>query len=335
MSWKSKKKGQHGKSLDLPAFKRGSRFIFGVLLMAVAILFLPGFSEPTYPKPSGNINDYAGVLTKEDKNNLNALVDAVLKQTGVTFAVAIVDDHGDESIEMYSVKLYEKWGIGQKNEDKGLLVIASLKEGDLRMEVGYGLEPVITDARAGECLDKMTPFFKNGEYGRGLYAGLLHAAEYIAKDAGVTLRVKPLDSEYLIDSGGLSPFSLGWAIPLVFLLILLPVGFGVYFGVRGRRCPRCRSKLTVTDKVIQNATYQAGGIATRIYQCSVCGYRQEKTYKTHPLVRPPGGGGFPTVGGPGPFFGGGFGGRKSGGGFSGPRGFGGGRSGGGGASRKW
>ena len=58
-----------------------------------------------YPKATGNINDYAGVLTRSDKENLEALVNAVLKQTGTTFAVAIVNDHGDESIEEYAVPL--------------------------------------------------------------------------------------------------------------------------------------------------------------------------------------------------------------------------------------
>ena len=107
-------------------------------------------------------------------------------QTGVTFAAAIIEDHGDESIEEYAVHLYETWGIGKKGEDKGLLVVVSMAEHDLRAEDGYCLEPVITDARAGDVLDEMIPYFREGEYGKGLYAGLLVAADYVAKDAGVT-----------------------------------------------------------------------------------------------------------------------------------------------------
>jgi len=302
------------------------------LVFVLSILGSVAFAGPQYPKPKGNVNDYVGVLNKSDLDNLNALADAVLRQTGATFAVAIIDNHGDESLEIYSAKLYEQWGIGKKNEDKGLLVVVSMKEHDLRMEVGYGLESIITDGRAGECLDRMLPYFKNEEYGRGLYAGLLHAGQYIAQDAGVKLEIKPLSPGYY---GSSEPESGVAAFQWIILLFLFPVLFGIVLGSRGKRCPRCKSKLTVVDRVVKNATYATSGIAVRRYECPVCGYYREKTYKTAPLVRPPRDGGFPPIGGPGPFIGGGFGRGSRGGGFFGPRGFGGGRSGGGGASRKW
>ncbi|QUL99142.1 MAG: TPM domain-containing protein [Candidatus Fermentithermobacillus carboniphilus] len=302
-----------------------------ILLVLFLLGVSLGFAEPRYPEPTGNINDYVGVLSRSDIANLNALVDAVLRQTGVTLAVAIVENHGDETLEVYSAKLYEKWGIGKKNEDKGLLVVVSMEEHDLRMEVGYGLEPVITDSRAGECLDKMLPYFKNGEFGKGLYAGLYHAAQYIAEDAGVKLDIKAASPEY-------ESFLARPVIPFIWQWLLAVIGLalfaGIFAAVRGVRCPRCKSRLSVVDRVIREASYSVGGIAVRVYQCPVCGYRREKTYRTHPLVKPPGGG-LPPMGGPGPFFGGGFGGKPGGGGFSGPQGFGGGRSGGGGASRKW
>ena len=282
----------------------------------------------SYPKATGNVNDFASVLSSDDKANLDALVDAALKQTGVTFAVAIVKDHGDESLEAYSANLYEKWGIGAKGQDKGLLVVVSMQEHDLRMEVGYGLEPVITDARSGECLDKMLPYFKNNQYGKGLYAGLLLAAQYIAKDAGVTLSVKPATKSYenLQSEPAKAP------VGLISALVAIPTLLIAYFVSRGKRCPRCKGRMTVTDRIVQGATYDAGGLAMKIYHCSKCGYHDERPYKTSRLSRP-GGGIFPPIG-PGPFWGGGFG-RGGGGGFSGPRGFGGGRSGGGGAGRKW
>lgn len=282
-----------------------------------------------YPKATGNINDFAGVLTQEDKSNLEALVTAVLDQTGVTFAVAIVKNHGDESIEEYAVHLYEAWGIGKKGEDKGLLIVVSMDEHDLRAEVGYGLEPVITDARAGDVLDKMIPYFRDGEYGKGLYAGLLVAADYVARDAGVTLDLKAESKEYedfYVESPDM-PFG------FLALFLGLPVLAIAYFAIRGRRCPRCKGRLTVTDRVVQQATYDAGGIARTVLHCPKCGYHEEKERRISKLQRPPTGGGFPL--GPGPFWGGSGRGGGSSGGFTGPRGFGGGRSGGGGASRRW
>ena len=312
------------------------RAVVAACVIAVIVFALSGSAalaaaSANYPKPTGNVNDYVGVLSSGDKANLDALIDAVLRQTGTTFAVAIVPDHGDESLEMYAANLYEKWGIGQKGQDKGLLIVVSMKERDLRAEVGYGLEPIITDARAGDCLDKMTPYFSRGEYGKGLYAGLLAAAQYVAKDAGVALDIKPVTRDYQ-GIGAPSP-SVGVPLGVAGAIVGVPLLIAVFLGLRGKRCPRCGARLSVTDRVVQKATYDVGGLAMQVLHCPKCGYHDEKPYKTSRLGRPPGGGvGIPPVGGP---FWGGLGGGRSGGGFSGPRGFGGGRSGGGGASRKW
>lgn len=312
----------------------------GTVALALIIVVLVGslgHLAPLYPDPKGNINDYVGVLTQSDKDSLDALVDSVLKQTGVTFAVAIVSGHGDETLEMYGVRLYEKWGIGQQNEDSGLLVVVSMEGRGLRMEVGYGLEPVITDGRAGECLDKMLPYFRNEEYGKGLYAGLLNAAEYIADDAGIELKIEGQEG-YLPFAGDEKHIPLGFStrtLLQVFAVVVLLAALMIYQLSKKNRCPKCKSKLVVTDKIIQQATFTVGGLAVRMYRCPVCGYYNDKTYRTNRTVRPPGSG--PSSMGPGPFFGG-FG-RSSGSGSRkgsfGPRGFGGGRSGGGGASRKW
>ncbi|HHY76272.1 MAG TPA: hypothetical protein GX500_05825 [Firmicutes bacterium] len=300
-----------------------------ILVVAASFVMVAGSAAfAAYPQPTGNINDFVGVLSSEDKTNLDALVNAVLDQTGVTFAVAIVPDHGDETIEQYAVHLYETWGIGKKGEDKGLLIVVSMKERDMRAEVGYGLEPVITDARAGDILDEMIPYFQQGEYGKGLYAGLLVAANYVAKDAGVTLDLKAATKKY--EDFYVEPVEV--PLGLIALVFGLPVLAMAYLAARGKRCPRCKSRLTVTDRVVQQATYDTHGIARTIYHCTKCGYHDEKERRIGRLQRPTMGGGFPV--GPGPFWGGPGGGKGSGG-FSGPRGFGGGRSGGGGASRKW
>lgn len=313
------------------------------MILALIIVVFICFSvsaAPVYPEPTGNVNDYVGVFTESDIQSLNALVDAVLQQTGITFAVAVVPGHGDESLEIYAANLYEKWGIGKKNEDLGLLVVVSMEERGLRMEVGYGLEPVITDGRAGESLDKMLPYFKNDEYGKGLYAGLLNAAQYIADDAGIELEIQDGQEYYLPQSDGQEDnryldLSAGQILFRVFALVFFLVAVVVLVSSRRNRCPKCKAKLAVTDRVIQKATHLTGGVAVKMFRCPVCGYYRDRTYKINPTSQPPGGHLPPSMG-PGPFFGGfGRSGRGSRSRPSGPRGFGGGRSGGGGASRKW
>ena len=294
-------------------------------------------SEVSYPLPIGNINDYVGVLSDADTELLEGLVDAVLSQTGVTFAVAIVESHGEESLEEYAVNLYERWEIGQRGEDMGLLVLLSMEEREVRMEVGYGLEPVITDGIAGECLDIMVKYFQDGEYGSGLYEGLLHAAQYIAESQGISL---DLSTKY--EEPVPTVFLRRTALGVVGALVLVFALFA-YSMNRKRHCPRCRSKLVYTDKVVQKATHEAPGLAVKIVKCPVCGYQKESTYRINPLGPSAGvGGSLPPLTrgrtGSGGLFRGAGGSRSGGssaGRSSGPKGFGGGRSGGGGASRKW
>lgn len=304
-----------------------------VFLCAIAVLmgFLPALStaEASYPKPVGNVNDFVGVLSSEDIANLDALIQSVFNQTGVTYAVAIVDTRGSESLEVYAAKLFEEWGIGKKGDDRGLLVLLCMKEREVRVEVGYGLEPVITDARAGECRDKMIPYFKEGQYGKGIYAGLLHATKYIEKEMNLKVDVTPATRSYeQFTRMFYIPVGLVLAFPV--LVMILAVSIGLMVRKKHLTCPRCRSRLAVTEKVISPASAIASGLGAKVYTCPVCGYYREDQFRIPPIVRYRGGGPMGPMG-PGPFFGG----PRGGGGFSGPTGFGGGRSGGGGASGKW
>lgn len=292
-----------------------------------------GSSNELYPEPIGNINDFAGVLSEADVQSLQNLVDVVLQQTGVTIAVVIVEDHGEESLEMYAANLYERWGIGQQGEDMGLLLLLSVEEREVRMEVGYGLEPVITDGIAGECLDVMVTYFADGDYGRGLYEGLRHAAQYIAESQGVELDLSANYEQPVSTVGFRRIAALGVVGALILVFALL-----AYSMNRKRRCPRCKSKLVYTDKVVQQATQLTPGLVVKIAKCPVCGYHKESTYRANPIGSSSGlGGPLPPPTRTGTGFGGFFrgGGGGSAGRSSGPKGFGGGRSGGGGASRKW
>jgi uncharacterized protein len=321
-------------------FRNRKRFASIALLVVVVSTFLSTFSEiveaeSVYPEPISNVSDYANLLSDEDVSEIEALIDAVLEQTKTTFAVAIFDDLGHESVPMYGAKLYEAWGIGDKGQDKGLLLLVALAQREMWMEVGYGLEPVITDSRAGQSLDLMIPYFQEGNYGAGIYAGLLNAAQFVAKDAGVELIVQPGSKAYrdVLDQvpSPSVPFALLAVGAAVFAFI------AIFVGVRASRCPQCRSKLSVVERVLRDATASTSGLAVRTYRCPRCGYYREHNYKIGPLGGPPGSGGGGIGGGLGPFIGGGFGrgSRGGGGGVFGPRGFGGGRSGGGGAGRKW
>ncbi len=122
-----------------------------------------------WPRPAGPVADYAKVIPPEDERTLAALARELFRQTGDALVVATIPELGDASVEEKAVELFERWGIGQKGKDNGLLLLVAVRERRLRIEVGYGLEGIITAARAGRVRDQdLLPHFKRGEYGRGL-----------------------------------------------------------------------------------------------------------------------------------------------------------------------
>jgi len=128
-----------------------------------------------FPKPYGYVNDYAKILNNVQIQDLENQIKEIENKTSVEIAIAIFDSIG-YPIEEYANLLFEKWGIGKKKEDNGLLIILSLKERVVRIEVGYGLESIITDGIAGEIIrKKMIPYFREGNF----YLGLKNAINEI------------------------------------------------------------------------------------------------------------------------------------------------------------
>ena len=133
-----------------------------------------------FPKPQGHINDFASLLSPAAKASLEAQLVKLEQETGAEVAVVTVIDLGGTYIEDYANRLFEAWGIGKKGQDNGVLFITSVVERKVRIEVGYGLESVITDGRAGRLLDqKVLPSYREGDYATGIVQGTAAIEEYI------------------------------------------------------------------------------------------------------------------------------------------------------------
>ncbi|MEW6245014.1 MAG: TPM domain-containing protein [Bacillota bacterium] len=298
-----------------------ARGLFALFVSIVLLVLVPLTVYPAelFPLPRGYANDFAGILNPDEVKAIENMLSELERTTGVEFAVAIVDSSSPYDPKMYAVRLFEQWGIGKKGYDNGLLMLISLQERRVEVEVGYGLEPVLTDGMVGEILDDhVIPHFARGEFAQGIIAGLRQAALIVAEKYDVKLEAIP-------EQRSTSPIGvLALAgILLVILMLVLPRALGRL----ARKCPRCKARMVAIDRVIVSATASTPGLAVRIYKCLKCGYTIEKQYRTSPLIAQPGS---VSPKGLGPWFGGGFGGagRPSGG-------FGGGRSGGGGAGRGW
>lgn len=301
-------------------------------------------TEPSYPaRQQSYVSDQAGVFSSSQLADLEAMLNDLQRATTAELAVVTVKSTQPDTIEQYAVNLFEKWGIGKKGRDNGVLLLLATDDREVKIEVGYGLEPVITDGTAGSILDRyVLPRFKQNDYADGLTDGAKAIANLIANDAQAQL-----SPQYQIKGrvvGGILPDFV--QSPVIVLLVLGVLGVIVIFvGLAGfitRRCPKCGGRMWRFDRVALHATEHAAGRGERVYQCRKCGYETSKEFTIPPLGHQGGGsGGTGGAGGMGPgWFGGmggfgrgGFGGGgRRGGGFGG---FGGGRSGGGGASRKW
>jgi uncharacterized protein len=154
----------------------------GILLVAfvLAPILLGGCSK-TLPKPVGRINDFAAILDDPTERQLDALLDALEKQTTAEVAVATVSSLEGLSLEEYANTLFNQWGVGQKGKDNGVLVVVVPRQRQMRIEVGYGLEGVLPDGLAGEIIrNDFGPRFKQGDYNAGLVAGVTRIANIVS-----------------------------------------------------------------------------------------------------------------------------------------------------------
>jgi len=188
------------------------------------------------PRPQGWIGDFAGAIDEESQRKIIGVVDELERKTSAEIAVVTLKRLGNETIEQASAELFKDWGIGKKGKDNGILIIASIEDRKLRIEVGYGLEGILPDGLTGEILDRyVVPRFRDGKYGEGLFQGTAAVASVIAKDAGVDLGAdyRPQPVQRKTQSGFERYFHL-----IFFLLVFIIIP--VLSAIRRKRKPGSR-----------------------------------------------------------------------------------------------
>lgn len=129
--------------------------------------------KPSVPKLYARVNDYAYIFTDDQETTLNKLLKSVEDSIGSQLAILSIDSLGGLSIEEYSMDVVENWKLGRRNYNDGLLITLAIQERKIRIEVGYGLELIITDEIAKKILDHtMVPHFKDGDFYSGITEGL-------------------------------------------------------------------------------------------------------------------------------------------------------------------
>jgi uncharacterized protein len=134
------------------------------------------------PQPKGYVNDFAGLLSNDYIFELESNLQNFEKETGAEIAVVTVENLQETTVEDFAVRLFENWGIGKKDKDNGLLLLVAKQERKIRLEVGYGLEPIITDGRAGRIIrEQMQTPFRQDNYQGGINAAVTQIQDYIRK----------------------------------------------------------------------------------------------------------------------------------------------------------
>ncbi len=141
---------------------------------------------PELGRPNAYVTDQAKLLTRAEILRIDRFLGKVERELGAQFALVIVPTTGPKPIEETAVELFERWGIGGRKSDEGLLLMVAVLDRKIRFEVGYGLEGALPDGRAGAIIrQKITPAFRSGQFATGLLDGLVEAARYVAEDKGL------------------------------------------------------------------------------------------------------------------------------------------------------
>lgn len=127
---------------------------------------------PDAPKPERLCNDFSGTLSAQEMQELESKLDSFDRETSVQICLVVVPDLGGFEVSDYATRLFEKWGIGRAKQDDGVLLLLALQERKIRIETGYGLESVITDALSRRLIEqKIAPALRTGGVAEGLKAG--------------------------------------------------------------------------------------------------------------------------------------------------------------------
>ena len=138
-------------------------------------------------KPQGYVSDFAHVLDDSSRAEVESYCARIERATGVQMALVTIDSLEGEPIEDVANSLFRKWGVGKKGKDEGIMLLLAIKDHRDRIEVGYGLEPILPDGFVGSVLRGIRPLLRQNAYGRAMFAAADEMGSRIAAAKGVSL----------------------------------------------------------------------------------------------------------------------------------------------------
>jgi len=141
---------------------------FLIICLSLICFCLPAFAELNIPAPYNYINDYAGIIDDKIEILLNEELQNIKFQQGIEISVLTVDSLQDYPMDMYANQTFRQWGIGNKENDSGILYLIAPFQRQSRIELGYGIEKILTDYETKTIQELGNPFFREEKYTYGI-----------------------------------------------------------------------------------------------------------------------------------------------------------------------
>jgi uncharacterized protein len=175
------------------------------LLLLIAISSASAEKVSNMPAPTGYIDDYVGVISAPAKTKMEDLCRELHDKTKAQVFLVTVKTLDDEPVETFANELFAKWKIGEKKTDRGVLILFAINDRKRWIEVGYGLEGILNDAKVGDIGREMVPALQAAHYDEATKIGLHEVSKVIAADAGVALSGLEVPSEEEIQTAPPEP----------------------------------------------------------------------------------------------------------------------------------
>jgi len=206
-------------------------------LLCCLWISLGAFAQDSLPKtkPAGYVNDFAGVLSQSGRDQLIALCTEVDQKAHAQIAIVTVKSLDGRPIEDYSIALATQWGIGPKQSSSGVLILLAIQDRKDRIEVGYGLEPILPDGKVGGFMREAVPYLQEGNYDAAMLLMARRVADVVAQDrrvsltSSVTIPLRRVPNHFR--KNGPSPIAI--IIFLIFIFVLISNLFRRGGGRRG------------------------------------------------------------------------------------------------------
>ncbi len=162
--------------------------IFSVLVLILSLSF-SSFAVD-FPKPTNDffVNDYANVISDEDEAQIMKIGADLFEQTNAQVVVVTVESLDGYDVDEYALELGREWGVGSKETNNGIVLLLSVSDRKVTIQVGYGLEGCVTDVKSGEILDTYAiPHLRNNDFSTGLIEAYKAITAVVCYEYGVEL----------------------------------------------------------------------------------------------------------------------------------------------------